>query len=112
MQLLHLIRNDDAAAAGEYPDLRAIPFLEHIDHVFQVFDMAALVGADCDALSVLLQRGIDDLRHRTVMPQMDNLGTGCLQDPAHDIDRGIVSVEQTGGGNETDLVAFADGISA
>jgi hypothetical protein len=39
------------------------------------------------------------------MPQMNNLGTTGLQNPAHDIDRRIMTVEQTGSGDEADFMS-------
>jgi hypothetical protein len=53
---------------------------------------------------ILLDRAIDDLVHRAVVPQVDDLAAGRLQDPPHDVDRRVVAVEQRGGGHETDLV--------
>ena len=38
------------------------------------------------------------------MTQMDHLDAATLQDPAHDIDRGIVAVEQAGGRHKADRV--------
>ena len=66
--------------------------------------MATLVGGDRDALHVFLQGRIDDLLHRAVMAEMDDLRARGLQDAAHDVDRGIVPVEQRGGGDEAHLV--------
>ena len=62
------------------------------------------IGGDGDALHVFLQRGVDDLLHRAVVAEVDHLGAGRLQDAAHDVDRGIVAVEQRGGGDEAHLV--------
>ena len=38
------------------------------------------------------------------MAEVDHLGAGGLQDAAHDVDRGVVAVEQRGGGDEAHLV--------
>ncbi len=48
------------------------------------------------ALGVLLDRGLDDLVHGAVVPEVDHLGAGVLEDAAHDVDRRIVSVEERG----------------
>jgi hypothetical protein len=37
--------------------------------------------------------------------QVDYLDPGVLQDPAHDIGGGVVTVEQRGGGDDSDIVA-------
>jgi hypothetical protein len=78
--------------------------LEQVDHVLEEFDVAALVGRHRDALRVFLQGRIDDLVHRAVVAEVDHLGAGRLQDAPHDVDRGVMAVEQRGGGDETHLV--------
>jgi hypothetical protein len=50
-------RHDHAAAAAEHLDVRGAALAQQVDHVLEVLDVAALVGADGDALGVLLQRG-------------------------------------------------------
>jgi hypothetical protein len=96
--------DDHATAAAEHLDVRAAPLLEQLHHVLEVLDVAALVGADRDALHVLLQRGGHHLVHRAVVPEVDHLGTHALQDAPHDVDGGVVAVEQAGGGDEAHLV--------
>ena len=59
--------------------------------------MAALVGADGDTLDVLVDGGADDLVDRAVVAQVDDLGPLGLQEAAHDVDGGVVPVEQAGG---------------
>src|SRR6202166_2731154 len=66
--------------------------------------MTTVVGADGDALHVLLQRGVDDLLHRAVVAEMDDFGPRGLQHPAHDVDGGIMAVEQRSRGHEPDLI--------
>ena len=104
VQFPDLGRHDDAAAAAEDLDVRAAVRLQQVDHVLEELDVAALVTGDGDALDVLLQRRVDDLLHRAVVAEVDDLRAGRLQDAAHDVDRCIVAVEQRSGGNEADLV--------
>ena len=52
-------------------------------------------------MGVLLDGCDDDLLHRAVVPEMHDLGPGGLEDPAHDVDRGVVPVEQARRGDET-----------
>ncbi len=66
--------------------------------------MAALVGGNGDGLGVLLDCGVDDFLDRTVVAEVDDLGALGLEDPAHDVDRRVVTVEERGGGDEADLV--------
>ncbi|GAA2856990.1 hypothetical protein GCM10020220_052790 [Nonomuraea rubra] len=62
--------------------------------------MAALVGADRHTLDVLLDGRGDDLVHRTVVPEVDDLGPLGLEDAPHDVDRRVVPVEQGCCGHE------------
>ena len=81
--------------------------LEQVDHVLEVLDVAALVGADGDALHVFLQRGGDDFVDAAVVAQVDHFGAHALQDAPHDVDRRVVAVEQARGGDEAHLVGGA-----
>ena len=36
------------------------------------------------------------------MPQMNHFCAGGLQNSAHNVDRGVMAVKQTGGGNDAD----------
>src|SRR4029079_13409216 len=65
------------------------------------------VAGDGDALRVLLDRRVDDLGDAAVVAEVDDLGTGGLPQPAHDVDRGVVSVEEGGGGDQPYRVARA-----
>jgi len=104
LQFADLGRHDHAAAAAEHLDVRATTFAQQVDHVLEVLEVAALVGADGDALHVLLQRGSDDFLHAAVVSQVDHLGAHGLQDAPHDVDCGVVPIEQRGGGDEAHLV--------
>ncbi len=104
LELGDLARDDDAAAAAEDLDVRGAALLEEIDHVLEELDVAALVGRDRDGLGVLLDGGVDDFLDRTVVAEVDDLGALRLEDPAHDVDRRVVAVEERGGGDEADLV--------
>jgi hypothetical protein len=104
VQLFHLGRDDHTAAAAEDLDAFAAPGLEQVDHVLEELDVAALVGGHRDALSVFLQRCVHDFIHRAVVAEVDHLDAGGLQDAPHDVDRGVMAVEQRGGGDEAHLV--------
>ena len=66
--------------------------------------MAALVGAHGDPLDILLDGCLGDLVDRTIVPQVDDLDPLGLQEAPHDIDSGVVAVEQAGGRDEPDRV--------
>ncbi len=107
LQFADLGRHDHPAAAAEDLDLRGAALAQQVDHVLEVFDMAALVRADRDALHVFLQRGGDDLVDAAVVAEVDDLGAHALQDAAHDVDRRVVTVEQAGRGHQAHLVRRA-----
>ena len=77
---------------------------QQIDHVFEVFDMAALVRTDGNALHVFLQSGSDHLVNRAVVAEVYHFSAHALQDAAHDVDGGVVAVKQTGGSDKAHLV--------
>jgi len=66
--------------------------------------MSALVAGQGDALRILLDGAVDDLAHRTVVAQVDDFGPGRLQQPAHDVDGGVVPVEQGRGRHQAHVV--------
>ena len=43
VQLVDFMRNDNTATPTEYPDIAAAKFLKHIQDVFEILDMAALI---------------------------------------------------------------------
>ena len=98
-------RDDHATAAGKHADIGAIPLLQHVDHVLEVLDVAALVRRQRNRMGVFLDGGIDDFCHRTIVAEVNDLGARALQDAAHDVDRRVMAVEQAGGGDETKLAA-------
>jgi hypothetical protein len=73
LQLGDLARHDHAAAAAEDAHVRAAALAQQVDHVLEVLDVAALVGADGDALHVFLQRRGHDLVDRAVVPEVHHL---------------------------------------
>jgi methylmalonyl-CoA mutase cobalamin-binding domain/chain len=85
----------------------AAALLQQLDHVLEILDMPALVRADRDALHVFLQRRGHDLVDRAVVAQVDHLRAHAHQDAADDVDRGVVAVEEAGGGDEAHLVRRA-----
>ena len=99
-----LLGDDHAATTAVDLDVPGAPLAQRLDEVLEVLDVAALVGADRDALHVLVDRRVDDLLDGPVVAEVDDLGALRLQDAAHDVDRGVVAVEQRRRGDETDGV--------
>ena len=46
---------------------------------------------------------------RAVVAEVDDFGALRLDQPAHDVDRGVVAVEQAGGGDEAQRAALGGG---
>ena len=73
---------------------------QHVHHVLEVFDVAALIGRQRDGIGILLQGRAHHVLDAAVVAEVNHLRTLCLNKPAHDVDRRVVAVEQTGGGDE------------
>jgi hypothetical protein len=101
LQLPDLGGHDDTSTTTEYLDMTSIALAQRVDHEPEKLDMAALVGTDGDTLDIFLDGSRHDLCHRAIVPEVYDLYTGRLQHTPHDIDGSIVSVEQTGGRDET-----------
>ncbi len=103
-QFFDFVGKDDAAAAAEYFDMAAVFFFQHVVHVLEKFHVAALVRGDGNGLYVFLNGGVDDFVYRAVVSEMNDFGSGGLNNTAHDVDGGIVAIKQRSGGNDTDMV--------
>ena len=86
MQLSYLVRDDNATTAAKDPDIGSAALAQHIDHVLEEFGVAALIGADRDALGIFFDCRIDNFPHRPVVAEVNDFRTGCLKDAAHDVD--------------------------
>jgi hypothetical protein len=96
VQLGNLLRHDHTAAAAEHADLLTAALAQHLHHVFEEFDVPALVGAHGDTVGIFLQGGGDDLLHAAVVTEMDHLRPQAHQQAADDVDAGVMAVEQAG----------------
>ncbi len=94
MELLDLLGDDGPPAAAEDPDVSGAQLAQAIHQVAEELEVSPLVGGDRDGVGVLLDRGRDDLVDGAIVTQMNHLGTLSLEDAPHDVDGGIVSVEQ------------------
>ena len=103
-QLRDLGGDDDPTAAAIQLDVPCSAAGQLVGEVAEVLDVPALIGADRDALNVLLERRGDDLGDGSVVAEVDDLGALGLEQPPHDVDRRIVTVEKTCGSDESDRV--------
>ena len=94
LEFFLLFGHDDAPAAAVQVDVTGAPLFEQVVHVREELDVAALVAGNGNALGVLLNGGVDDLLNGTVVAEVDDLDARPLQDAPHDVDRGVVAVEE------------------
>ena len=95
---------DHAAATAKNLDVSRAGLFQHVDHVFEIFDMATLVRRHRDAVRVFLQSGVDDFFHAAVVSEVNHLAAAGLDDAAHDVDRCVVPVKEASGRYEANLV--------
>lgn len=104
MQFLDLPGEDRTATAAKQAYMAAAVLVQQVLHVFEEFQVAALVRGDGNALYVFFDSAFDDLGYRPVMPQVNDFRPLRLQDPPHDIDRRIVPVKKGCGRDEAYFV--------
>ena len=107
LQLADFSGHDHTATTAKHLDVAAAALAQQVHHVLEILHMPALVGADGDALHVFLQGGGHHIVHAAVVAQVDHFRAHALQNAPHDVDGGIVPVEQAGGGDEAHLVGGA-----
>ena len=94
MQCGDLFPGDGAASTTVDADVARPARIETFDQVTEELHVSALVGRNRYGSGVLLHGRVHDLFHRAVVPEMDHLGAAGLQQPAHDVDRSIVTIEE------------------
>ncbi len=100
LERLDLLRGYRSAAADDHANVFAATFPQHLDHVREVLVVAALIGTHRNGVCVLLDRRPHNVRDAAVMAKVHDFGAVRLQQAADHVDRGVVAVEQRGGGNE------------
>ena len=71
-----------------------------IDHVAEKLNVTALVGTDGNCVGVFLDGCQHDVEDTPVVAQVDHLDPLGLDQATHDVDRGVVAVEQRCRGDE------------
>ena len=104
MQFADFLWKDRAAPAAKDPDMAAAVFIQEVLNVFEKFQVSALVGCDGYPMGILFNGAFHDVSHGPVMTQVNDFGPLGLQDPAHDVDGGIMSVKETGSRYDPDFL--------
>ena len=79
---------------------------EEVNHVPEELIVSALVAAHCNCVGIFLDGGCDDVGDRAVVSEVNDLGPSCLDQPAHDVDRGVVPIKQRGSSDDAKLVGW------
>ncbi|SRR5258706_10853056 len=95
MQLLNFSRKNRPSAPTKDFDVATAVFLQQVFHVFKKFNMSALVRGDGNSLDIFFDSCLNDLFYGPVVSQMDDLGAFALHDPPHNINSGVMTIEQT-----------------
>src|SRR5262249_23156683 len=101
---LFVMDDDAAAAAPDFHITRAV-FIEQVFHVLEILDVTALVRAHANGLRALLQNRFDHVAHGSIVTEVDHFRAEILQNSAHDVDTGIMSVEKTGRSDDANVVS-------
>ena len=109
VELGDFLGEDGAAPTAEDADVPGAALIEQVLHVFEVLHVASLVGGHGNGLGVFLNGAVHHVIDRAVMAEVDDLASRALQDAPHDVDGGIVAVEEGGGGDDADRMARAGG---
>lgn len=104
MQLVDFGGQDGTTAAAKEFDVTGAFFAQQIVHVFEKFDVPALVTGNGDGLRIFLDGAVHNFGHRAVVAQVNHFCTAALQDAPHDVDGSVVSVEQGSCGYNADVV--------
>ena len=97
----NFLQGNRAAAAAEHLDMVGAALTQLIDHVAKIFHVTTLVTGDGNGVGVFLDGRANDIQYAAVVAQVDDLAALRLDQPPHDIDGRVVTIEQAGGCNET-----------
>ena len=100
VEFLHFRRKDGAAAAAEDQDVGAA--LGRRSCMYLKNSSVRPDRGDGDRRGILLDGALDDLGGAAVVAEVNDLGTGSLNDAAHHVDRCIMPVEKGRGGDDSD----------
>ncbi len=65
--------------------------------------MPTLVRSNRNSVCILFDSGLRDLGCRAVMPEVDHLGAGGLENAAHDVYGGVMPIKERRRGDKPNL---------
>src|SRR5690606_39030401 len=93
---------DGASSSAKDLNMPAARVTEKIFQVAEKLQMPTLVRGDGDGMGVFFNGAFYYFVDAPVMPQVDDLRAFGLEDPAHDIDGGIMAVKEGRGRDDPD----------
>ena len=111
MENLDLLGRDRAATAAVDPNVGHAGFRKPAHEIREELHVAALVGRDGDRVSGFFDGSLDELLDAAVVAEVDDLGALRLQESAHDVDRGVMAVEEGRRGDDANRCMHAVGSS-
>jgi hypothetical protein len=108
-ELAGLLAGDGAAAAAIHTHVGYAELGQALDQVAEELHVPALVGRDGHGVRIFVQAGPGDLLDRAVVAQVHHLRAEALEDPAHDVDGGVVTVEERGRGDDANAARRLSG---
>ena len=94
VQFLDFFGKYHSTATTKYFDMFCSFFLQQIIHIFEIFVVSPLVGSHRNCISIFLNGGVHNFFYTSIMTQMNDLNSGCLNNSTHDINSGIMTVKK------------------
>jgi len=107
VELDDLLGHDHATSPPEDLDISSTLLTEPVDEVAEILDVATLIRADGHRVGVFFDHGGNNVVHRAVVAQVDDLRSLALQQAPDDVDRGVVAVEEAGRSDEANRLRRA-----
>src|SRR5699024_1242031 len=95
VQFLYFPRDNNPAATTKDFDMTSTQFLQKVNHIFKIFNMAALIGRNSDPLGIFLNGGVNNFFNGTVVAEMKHFLSAELKSALHNVDRRVMTYKQS-----------------
>src|SRR5699024_544331 len=92
---LNIPRVTNPAATTKDFDITSTQFLQKVNHIFKIFNMAALIGRNSDPLGIFLNGGVNNFLNGAVVAEMNHFRYAGLKNAPHNVDRCVMTIKQT-----------------